>query len=192
MQFKRMQNSIRWMTLCVMVGWVAGCQSPSAGFDGSTSRGTADSEGSSGRVFRTVTDDGTEEVQVEPADDDDSPAPRSRSRRSARSTDAKATADEAISDAPSLPAVRAATGPSARVQQVNERLQFSVLDFGVDNIPGATNHMGVYREGKQIGIVRLGSIVRGSTVVADIVSGEIKAGDTVRGIIPQEDLPSAE
>jgi len=191
MAFHHMQKTGRWMALCALVGWTFGCQAPSSRFDGSTPGEISEAGSSKGRVFKTVTDDGTEEVVVEPSDGKDAPSSRRQSRRATRSSPAEATPDK-TSDTPNLPSVRAATGPSARVQQVNERLQFSVLDFGVDNIPGATNHMGVYREGKQIGIVRLGSIVRGSTVVADIVSGEIKPGDIVRGIISPEDLPTVE
>ena len=67
-----------------------------------------------------------------------------------------------------------------RVLSVQTRLRFVVLDFSLSRLPALGESLDLWRNGQIVGLLRVSGPIRNSTVVADIVQGEPKAGDQVR------------
>jgi hypothetical protein len=76
--------------------------------------------------------------------------------------------------------IKPLTGVSGRVVLVNEPLRYVVVDFGVSQLPPPLQRLGVFRDGKKVGEVRLSSQARGGNVAADVMAGEARVGDEVR------------
>ena len=93
--------------------------------------------------------------------------------------------------APTRPAVgsepdRVAFAPSqfgpapAKVISVDSDLGFVVIDFSSRVMPPAGTRLNVYRDGKNIGAVRITEPVRSRLATADIIEGDMRAGDEAR------------
>jgi len=67
-----------------------------------------------------------------------------------------------------------------KVVIVNAGHQFVVVDFRGQRWPGVGTEMAVRRGGKQVGRIRLTEPVRGQFVTADVLEGDLHAGDEVR------------
>lgn len=78
------------------------------------------------------------------------------------------------------PVVTPVLAVTGTVMTVNPRLRFVVLDFGVNPLPAVDDVLEVYRQGLKVGEVRVSGPSRGSTTVADILSGEARPEDEVR------------
>jgi hypothetical protein len=68
-----------------------------------------------------------------------------------------------------------------KVISVKPELGFVVLNFPVGNVPGYQRHMSVYRQGVKVGEVKVTGPQQEDNVVGDIVSGQLQAGDEIRG-----------
>jgi hypothetical protein len=78
-------------------------------------------------------------------------------------------------------AVLTVTDPVAgRVATVNPLLRYVVLDFSMKQVPTLEQRLNVYRQGQKVGEVKVTGPERGGNIVADLVAGEVKAGDEVR------------
>jgi hypothetical protein len=67
-----------------------------------------------------------------------------------------------------------------KVVRTNLKLNFVVLDFGFKRLPQVGQQLGIYRLGKKIGQVRVSGPAWETYTVADIVDGEIWAGDEAK------------
>lgn len=67
-----------------------------------------------------------------------------------------------------------------RVVRTNVRLNFVVLDFGLNGLPQVGRQFAIYRLGKKVGQVRVSGPAWDTYTVADIVEGEIWIGDEAR------------
>lgn len=88
--------------------------------------------------------------------------------------------DMSASSDPNDPVILTQRRTLATVLQVQGHLEFVVLDTGLNGIPEPGTHLVVYREDQPIGEVRVGRLIRGTTVVADLISGKPQVGDEVR------------
>jgi hypothetical protein len=72
-------------------------------------------------------------------------------------------------------------GPSpAQILSVNSDLGFVVIDFGSRLIPPVGTRLDVFRDNKEIGAVRITEPVQAQLATADIIQGELRAGDEAR------------
>ena len=69
---------------------------------------------------------------------------------------------------------------SATVLKVNTVGRFVVLNFPTGKMPKLDQHMFIYRGGLKVAEVKIAGPQEETSIVADIVSGEAQAGDTVR------------
>lgn len=67
-----------------------------------------------------------------------------------------------------------------RVQSVNERLRFVVLDFSLNRMPAVGDRFEVVRDGAVVGELKVTGPVRNASTVADIVRGNPRPDDLVR------------
>ena len=67
-----------------------------------------------------------------------------------------------------------------KVVRTNLKLNFVVLDFGFKRLPQVGQQLSIYRLGKKIGQVRVSGPAWETYTVADIVDGEIWAGDEAK------------
>ena len=81
---------------------------------------------------------------------------------------------------PRYPAINPVTPVQGRVTFVNARFRFVIVDFAFHQMPRLEQRLGVYRGGERVGEVRISGPADGSTIVADIMSGDAGAGDQVR------------
>lgn len=58
--------------------------------------------------------------------------------------------------------------------------EFVIVDFARGKVPPARSELGVYRSGIFVGSVRITPPSKGSLVAADILTGTLRRGDTVR------------
>jgi hypothetical protein len=69
---------------------------------------------------------------------------------------------------------------SGTVVAVNSGLRFAVLDYSLKTIPPLEQRLGIYRQGQKVGEVKISGPEMDGNIVADIVAGEVQAGDEVR------------
>tara|TARA_Y100000780_G_scaffold190068_1_gene177648 strand:- start:1749 stop:2123 length:375 start_codon:yes stop_codon:yes gene_type:complete len=67
-----------------------------------------------------------------------------------------------------------------KVVRTNPRLNFVVLDFGLQGLPSIGQQFAIYRLGKKVGQVRVSGPAWDTYTVADIVEGEIWMGDEAK------------
>ena len=67
-----------------------------------------------------------------------------------------------------------------KVVRTNERLNFVVLDFGLQGLPVVGQQFAIYRLGKKVGQVRVSGPAWDTYAVADIVEGQIWKGDEAK------------
>ena len=78
------------------------------------------------------------------------------------------------------PIVTPAVSFTAAVVSVNDNGRFVVLGFPGGDLPKPPQTMSLYRAGLKVGLVKISGPQSENNIVADIVSGEAKIGDTVR------------
>lgn len=76
--------------------------------------------------------------------------------------------------------VTADLSPGAAVVSVNNVGRFVVLNFPAGNLPRVPQTLYLYRAGLKIGAVKITGPQQGDNIVADLVSGEARVGDTAR------------
>lgn len=76
--------------------------------------------------------------------------------------------------------VRPLESGAVQVLLVNERLRFVVLDYSLNSMPGFGQRLEVMRAGQKVGELKITGPANGVTTAADIVTGEVKAGDWAR------------
>ena len=69
---------------------------------------------------------------------------------------------------------------TGRVVVVRPDLRFVVVDFFLSELPRIDQPLGVYREGRKVGELKITGPERDKQIAADIVAGEVKVGDEVR------------
>jgi hypothetical protein len=69
---------------------------------------------------------------------------------------------------------------SAKVLKVNTVGRFVILNFPAGKMPKLDQRMFIYRAGLKVAEVKVVGPQEETSIVADIVSGEAQAGDTVR------------
>jgi hypothetical protein len=67
-----------------------------------------------------------------------------------------------------------------KVVRVNGIAKFVVLNYPVSSVPGADQHLSVYRQGLKVGELKVTGPQQDEDTVADIVSGEAQVGDETR------------
>jgi hypothetical protein len=70
--------------------------------------------------------------------------------------------------------------PPARIVSMNPDLAFVVIDFASRPVPAVGTKVNVYRGDKKVGVVRITEPVHAPLATADIVEGQIRAGDEAR------------
>jgi len=69
---------------------------------------------------------------------------------------------------------------AAKIVSLNSEHGFVVIDFTPQMAPAVGTRVNVYRNGKQVGVVRITEPVRAQFATADITEGEAHVGDEVR------------
>ena len=69
---------------------------------------------------------------------------------------------------------------AAKIVSLNSEHGFVVIDFTPQVAPAVGTLVNVYRNGKQVGVVRITEPVRGEFATADIVEGEVHVDDEAR------------
>ena len=75
--------------------------------------------------------------------------------------------------------VRLVTSFETKIQLVNERLKFVVLDYSFEPMPPMETRLAIYREGQKIGLVKVTGPIKNGNVIAVILEGFPQVGDTV-------------
>lgn len=70
--------------------------------------------------------------------------------------------------------------PSARITLVRSEYKFVVIDFSSRALPPLGARLTVFRNGKRVGEVQITEPVRARFAAADILDGELRAGDEAR------------
>lgn len=81
---------------------------------------------------------------------------------------------------PQNPIVTLSEDLTGKVARVNDAGKFVVIIFPVGQLPRMEQRLGVYRDGLKVGDVKITGPQLDDSVVADIVSGEVRDGDTVK------------
>ena len=68
---------------------------------------------------------------------------------------------------------------NGKVSWVNTDLRFVVITFPVSQLPAVDQRLNVYRRGLKVAEVRISGPQTEDSIVADIVTGEVEAGDIV-------------
>ena len=71
-------------------------------------------------------------------------------------------------------------GLNGKISSVNPSLRFVVLTFPVGQMPRMEQRLDVYRRGLKVAELSVTGPQRDDSIVADIVTGEVLAGDEVR------------
>jgi len=67
------------------------------------------------------------------------------------------------------------------VISVNPSARFAVVRFPIGQLPPLNQHMGAYRQGLKVADLKISGPQRDVHTVVDIVAGECRVGDDVRG-----------
>ena len=81
---------------------------------------------------------------------------------------------------PEEPRIRPLDDSVGRVVSVNARLKFAVLDYTLYRLPAQGQVLVAERDGVVVGELKVNGPVQGTTLSADVLSGEIRAGDRTR------------
>jgi hypothetical protein len=81
---------------------------------------------------------------------------------------------------PEEPRIRPLDDSVGRVVSVHARLRFAVLDYTLYRLPAQGQVLFVERDGAVVGALKVNGPVQGTTLSADVLSGEIRAGDRTR------------
>lgn len=91
-----------------------------------------------------------------------------------------AAAQPPAATGPRYPIVTPVSVIAGTVVLVDAKLRFVVADFTLNPLPALDQRLSVYRQGQKVGELKVTGPVRESTVVADILTGELRVGDEVR------------
>ena len=78
------------------------------------------------------------------------------------------------------PVIRPVTRPIGRISSVNPVSRFVVITYPSSILPKNEQRLGVYREGRKVGEVKVTGPERDTITAADMVSGDAQIGDEVR------------
>ena len=81
-----------------------------------------------------------------------------------------------------FPPVQAITLLRGKVLSANADLHFAVVDFTVSHFPSVGQKLGIFRDNRKIGEIRMGGPFQNGNGVGDIIEGEAQVGDEVRGL----------
>ena len=70
---------------------------------------------------------------------------------------------------------------TGQVTAFNAQAQFVIVDFSFNSLPAPGQFLEVYRDGRQVGLVRCSRWSQAGFSAADITEGEARPGDEVRG-----------
>lgn len=70
--------------------------------------------------------------------------------------------------------------PGGVVASVNRALRFVVLDYSIHPLPALDQRLNLYREGRKVGELKVTGPAQGSTIAADVMSGDAATGDEAR------------
>jgi len=112
------------------------------------------------------------------------PAPAlARTNRSAtipKPPGARQSVSKPSEPAPRYPSVTPVDVAFAKVVVVRPTLRFVVLDFSLQPLPRIHQRLSLFRQDQKVGEVTVTGPARGSTIVADLLSGEAQVGDDAR------------
>lgn len=91
------------------------------------------------------------------------------------------TGEQATTITNSTPVITPSTEKSGKVAMVNEAARFVVLSFPIGEVATNGQKLEVLRNESKIGEVKVTGPQRENNTVADILSGEPKVGDEVKG-----------
>lgn len=91
-----------------------------------------------------------------------------------------APAAAATNSVPEEPRIRPLDDSVGRVVSVNVRLKFAVLDYTLYRLPAQGQLLVAERDGAAVGELRVNGPVQGTTLSADVLTGDIRAGDRTR------------
>jgi hypothetical protein len=69
---------------------------------------------------------------------------------------------------------------TGRVVSANARGRFAILNFPITRMPAIGDTLFIYREGLKVGEAKISGPQKDDNIVADVTTGEAKAGDEVR------------
>lgn len=75
--------------------------------------------------------------------------------------------------------LRLATAFETKIRLVNDELKFVVLDYSFEPMPPLETRLSVFRGEQRVGSIKITGPVRDGTVIAIILSGSLRMGDTV-------------
>lgn len=78
------------------------------------------------------------------------------------------------------PLLQPLDGVVGRVQTVNTRLNFVVLDFSLNQMPAIGDRLDLLRDGTVVAELKVTGPIRNASIVADIVSGTPRVEDLAR------------
>jgi len=93
---------------------------------------------------------------------------------------APAPAPVATNAVPEEPRIRPLDDSVGRVVSVNVRLKFAVLDYTLYRLPAQGQMLVAERDGAVVGELRVNGPAQGTTLSADVLAGELRAGDRTR------------
>lgn len=82
--------------------------------------------------------------------------------------------------APEEPRIRPLDDSVGRIVSVNARLKFAVLDYTLYRLPAQGQLLVAERDGTVVGELKVNGPTRGTTLSADVISGDPKPGDRTR------------
>ena len=68
----------------------------------------------------------------------------------------------------------------ARIVSINAQYRFVVINFSSRTLPSLGTKLPVYRDDQRVGMIQLTEPVRAQFATADILEGDLRAGDEVR------------
>lgn len=78
------------------------------------------------------------------------------------------------------PIIRPVTRPIGRVSTVNLVSRFVVVSYPSTTLPKFQQQLGIYREGRKVGEVKVTGPERDTITAGDLIAGEAQVGDEVR------------
>jgi hypothetical protein len=78
------------------------------------------------------------------------------------------------------PELRPVVAANGKVISFREDLQFAVIQFSNGIVPDIGRRMGIYRNGKRVGEIKISGPHRNDLTVGDLREGECQPGDEIR------------
>lgn len=103
-------------------------------------------------------------------------AARGQKRPATRPEEQRGTSRAPVEKSP----VTRIQSPGGAVASVNRALRFVVLDFSIHPLPPLEQRLNLYHEGRKVGELKITGPAQGSTIAADILTGDATVGDEAR------------